>query len=215
LKKGWLIVFVLLGAMFSSLSAQGLYDKKYEGTYIPESLYDSVVKTNSYYEGIKASDKPDVYTVLSIGKQIFSNVKFHDSYVPEGTKFSFEEKSNTVILTDTKTNITYRRISDSTDYYDAYSDFLMDNCMASLKGNSIDYEIIKNPENASTVRIFGNEWFIDKDQYHYSEGIKLILYRKNYRPYIGIIEKDGKDCFYTLKNVEELKYVPDELFQPN
>lgn len=198
--------FIFLNSILCTISAENLYDAKYNGTYIPEIVYNTVVETNSYYEGIKASNNTDIYTVLSLGDMIMSNLKFHDSYAPSGLKISFEEKSDTIILTDTKTNVTYRKISDSTDYYSAYDNFLLVYCMLFLKNNTIDYEI-----SNGKVKIFDKEWYIDKDQWHYSEGIKLILYEKTHWTFIGIVEKDGKDCFYKLKNEYDLVYTPDEL----
>ncbi|MBO4508803.1 MAG: hypothetical protein J5747_09220 [Spirochaetaceae bacterium] len=170
-------------------------------TYIPMSAYKAICETHSYYEAITASNAEDTYTVLCIKDgEVLSNLKFHDAFKlgQKEINFSFvQEESDGAtldILIDKNTDIKYIKISDSTDYYAAYDKFLTDNILA---------EAMKNAGTGAKNYLSGKEWNIDKDQWHYTKGIDIILYSRETRQYVGF--SGGK--LYTLQDGDALEKV--------
>ena len=53
-------------------------------------------------------------------------------------------------------------------------------------------------------------WKIDKDQWHYSDGIQVILYSPEEWKYIGY----ANEKLYLLEDGEELKKVLGKVYQP-
>lgn len=199
MKKHILILFSF--AVISLLFANENYSKKNQGTYIPYMMYEKVQSSKSYYEGIKATFSDKIYTVLCItDTEILSNLKFHDAYELNEyeTDFSFEKRKGKLFLTDNKTGIDYIKISDKTDYYTAYDLFLKEKILKDIAKNNPDIKLKED-----SVIITGYEWKIDKDQWHYSDNIDLILYSPDLREYIGISDKK----IYALEDAEELKKV--------
>ena len=83
MKKNVLVLIVL--AMVTQLFCRAPYSKENYGTYIPYAMYEKVLETSSYYEGIEATKSDSYYTVLCISADgIMSNLKFHDSFAVEG-----------------------------------------------------------------------------------------------------------------------------------
>lgn len=198
-----IITISIILTMSAMLFAGVKVSKKNQGTYIPLSMYETVQKSKSYSEGISACAEEDMYTVLGVKEnEVLSNDKFHDAFKLKDSEidFAFKTKKGKTYLTDKKTKIEYIKISDSTDYYSAFDQFLSDNILKEIsKGNS-------NVMVEDGKAIFnGYAWEIDKDQWHYSSGIDLILYSVEAGAYIGFA--DGK--IFTLKDGEDLLKVLD------
>ncbi len=192
MKKAFILILIFCCA---ALTAQ---------TYIPLAAYKAVCETHSYYDAITATKTKGTYTVLCIkDDEVLSNLKFHDAFKLQQNEINFsftqEESAGTIlnILIDKNTDVSYIKISDSTDYYSAYDKFLEDNVLA---------EALKNAGTGAQNYMSGKEWNIDKDQWHYSEGIDIILYSRETRQYIGF--SGGK--LYTLKMGEQLEKVLDK-----
>ena len=60
----------------------------------------------------------------------------------------------------------------------------------------------------SVITFDGKEWKIDKDQWHYSEGLQIILYSDSSKEYVGFVDNKA----YSLKDSEDLKKVVDKEF---
>ena len=201
MKKNVLVLIVL--AMVTQLFCRAPYSKENYGTYIPYAMYEKVLETSSYYEGIVATKSDSYYTVLCISADgIMSNLKFHDSFAVEGN-FSFTKKSGKDFLIDEKTKIEYIKISDSTDYYASYDEFLKQNIIKKLAPKNSNIKLTD-----SSITIKGKEFFVDKDQWHYSENIAIILYCVKDRQYVGFVNNK----WYVLMEGDDLqKVAADEL----
>lgn len=201
MKKRLLILVIL--TMFFSVFAKENFTNTENGTYIPLRMYKTVETTKSYSEGIVATSSSDYYTVLCIsGNKIISNLKFHDSFQLSENEvdFSFSSKNGKRFLTDNKTGIKYIKISNSTDYFAAYNDFLIDTVMKELSKKNSTIKI-----NKSVITFESEQWEIDKDQWHYSENLQIILYSKSSRKYVGFLDNKA----YSLKNGSDLKKILD------
>lgn len=202
MKKLFTILVIL--TMACSLFARGSSEEKEQGTYIPLSMYETVEDTKSYSEGITLTSSKEYYTVLCVTEnKILSDLKFHDAFQLSKNEidFSFLSKNGKRYLTDNNTGIEYIKISDTTDYNAAYNDFLLQTVMKSLAKENPNISI-KN----SVIIFDDKEWKIDKDQWHYSEGLQIILYSDSSKEYVGFV--DGKA--YSLKDSEDLKKVLDK-----
>lgn len=200
MKKVFLfLTIILVTCCFYSC---GKNEKNEQGTYIPLKMYETVKETKSYYEGIKATYDAKFYTVLCVKEDgIYSNEKFHDAYKlnPSEIDFTFSSKNKII---DNETGIEYIKISDSIDYYSAYDKFLADTVIKAIaKKNK------KLTQEDSKVLFNNKEYNIDKDQWHYSENLQIILYTKTSKSYFYIGFVDFKP--YALKDAEELKMVVD------
>ena len=196
MKKNVLVLIVL--AMSAQLFCKSPDSKENYGTYIPYTMYEKVLETSSYYDGIVATKSDSYYTVLCISeKGTMSNLKFHDSYAPI-VIFSFIKKSEKVFLIDEKTKIEYIKISDSTDYYAAYDEFLKQNILKKLASKNSNIKVTD-----STITIKGKEFFVDKDQWHYSENLAIILYCRTDWQYVGFVNNK----WYVLQDGDELQKV--------
>ena len=177
--------------------------KKNQGTYIPLSMYETIQKTQSYSEGIQACSEEGMYTVLCVTEnEVLSNVKFHDAFELKDSEidFSFKNKKGKTYLTDKKTKIEYIKISDSSDYYSVFDQFLSDNILKDISKVNSNVMV-----EEGKITLNGKTWGVDKDQWHYSSGVDLILYSKETGEYIGF--ENGK--IFTLKNGDDLKKVLD------
>lgn len=202
MKKTFLILVIL--TMVYSVFAKGSSEKQEKGTYIPLAMYETVEATKSYSEGIALTSSKEYYTVLCVtGNEILSDLKFHDAFQlsKDEIDFSFSSKNGERFLTDNNTGIEYIKISDSTDYNAAYNDFLFNTVMKALAKENPNISI-KN----SVITFDGKEWKIDKDQWHYSNGLQIILYSESSKEYVGFA--NGKA--YSLKDAEDLKKVVDK-----
>lgn len=193
----------------NSLFANEILKKENHGTYIPYKMYEIVEKTKSYYKGISATNETGFYTVLCVTeKGILSNVKFHDAFMLQDNEINFavETIEDTKFLIDEVTGIDYIKISDSTDYYAVYEEFLKEMVLEeiALKNSNLRLE-------DSKIFFKDEEFIIDKDQWHYSENLQIILYSKATRNYIGFLNNKA----YSLMDGDELQKVLDsslELF---
>ena len=59
--------------------------------------------------------------------------------------------------------------------------------------------------NKSVITFESEQWEIDKDQWHYSENLQIILYSKSSRKYVGFLDNKA----YSLKNGSDLKKILD------
>ena len=194
------IAILLILSTIGLLFANG-YSAKEQGTYIPLTMYETVKEWKSYYKGISATSSKDFYTVLCVTEnEILSNVKFHDAFKLNNSEinFSFITKKGKKIILDNKTGIEYIKISNSTDYYSAYNDFLTDFIVKPLAKANPTIKLKK-----SIITIVGENWIIDKDQWHYSEDLQIILYSETSKRFIGF--EDYK--IYLLENVDDLQKV--------
>ena len=201
MKKRLLILVIL--TMFFSVFEKENFTNTENGSYIPLRMYKTVETTKSYSEGIVATSSSEYYTVLCIsGNKIISNLKFHDSFQLNENEvdFSFSSKNGKRFLTDNKTGIKYIKISNSTDYFAAYNDFLIDTVMKELSKKNSTIKI-----NKSVITFESEQWEIDKDQWHYSENLQIILYSKSSRKYVGFLDNKA----YSLKNGSDLKKILD------
>lgn len=196
MKKKLAILLILAIGCF--LFAEEKYSAKDQGTYIPVKMYEVVKSAKSYEAGIKATNSSDYYTVLCVTKsEILTNIKFHDALKLNNNEidFEFKTKKGTKVIIDNKTGIEYIKISNSTDYYSAYNDFLEKTVLKAIE------KMNKNLILKTSKIIFnGEEWQIDKDQWHYSENLQIILYSKTSKSYVGFFDFKA----YTLKNGENL-----------
>ena len=154
MKKRLLILVIL--TMFFSVFAKENFTNTENGTYIPLRMYKTVETTKSYSEGIVATSSSEYYTVLCIsGNKIISNLKFHDSFQLNEYEvdFSFSSKNGKRFLTDNKTGIKYIKISNSTDYFAAYNDFLIDTVMKELSKKNSTIKI-----NKSVITFESEQW---------------------------------------------------------
>jgi len=202
MKKAFLILVIL--TMVCSMFAKGSSEKQEKGTYIPFAMYETVETTKSYSEGIALTSSKEYYTVLCVTEnKILSDLKFHDAFQlsKDEIDFSFSSKNGKRFLTDNNTGIEYIKISDTTDYNAAYNDFLLQTVMKSLAKENPNISI-KN----SIIIFDDKEWKIDKDQWHYSEGLQIILYFDSSKEYVGFVDNKA----YSLKNGDDLKKVVDK-----
>ena len=207
--KKTICIFSFIVFSIFSVFANELFISENLGTYIPYSMYENVEKTKSYYEGISATNETGFYTVLCVTeKGILSNVKFHDAFMLQDNEINFavETIEDTKFLIDEVTGIDYIKISDSTDYYAAYEEFLKEMVLEeiALKNSNLRLE-------DSKIFFKDEEFIIDKDQWHYSENLQIILYSKATRNYIGFLNNKA----YSLMDGDELQKVLDsslELF---
>lgn len=202
------LLFLVLSLIYlTNIFTYSAYESKYIGTYIPEDFDKIIQKTHSYYDAIQATlDSKKYYTVLSLQENIvISNLKFHDQYAlkPSEIDFSFTETNGKTILTSKVQNTNYIKISDSTEYYSAYSKYLLENVYSKIEIQGNSAQILEN----DGFKIWNKTWYIDKDQWHYTEGIKLLLYSKPEYDYLAIAEENGKDYFYIALDYEELQKV--------
>lgn len=201
------VIFVICFFCVFSLFASEKITNSKKGTYIPVNMYEEVKNSKVYYKGIEATNIKGLYTVLCITDNgILSNEKFHDSFKINENEvdFSFKSKKGKYYLIDEKTGISYIKISDSEKYYDAYNAFLKENIL-----EKIIVENAKIETKEMTVFVNENEYMIDKDQWHYTEGLSLIMYSKDRKTYIGLCEEDGKYYVYTLKNGDIFQKIVD------
>ena len=202
MKKAFLILVIL--TMVCSMFAKGSSEKQEKGTYIPFAMYETVETTKSYSEGIALTSSKEYYTVLCVTEnKILSDLKFHDAFQlsKDEIDFSFSSKNGKRFLTDNNTGIEYIKISDTTDYNAAYNDFLLQTVMKSLAKENPNISI-KN----SIIIFDDKEWKIDKDQWHYSDGLQIILYSESSKEYVGFVDNKA----YSLKNGDDLKKVVDK-----
>ena len=153
------IAILLILSSIGLLFANG-YSTKEQGTYIPLTMYETIKEWKSYYKGISATSSKDFYTVLCVTEnEILSNVKFHDAFKLNNSEinFSFITKKGKKIILDNKTGIEYIKISNSTDYYSAYNDFLTDFIVKPLAKANPTIKLKK-----SIITIDGENWIIDK-----------------------------------------------------
>jgi hypothetical protein len=203
--KKTICIFSFIVFSIFSVFANELFISENLGTYIPYSMYENVEKTKSYYEGISASSAVDVYTVLCITEDgILSNIRFHDAYklTDDDINFDIETIENKKFLIDKKTRIKYIKISDSTDYYFAYDKFLEEIIISEIAKNNSKLSL-----EDSKIIFDGEEYKIDKDQWHYSENMQIILYSLRTKKYIGF----SNNIAYFLKDGDELSKVLDKL----
>jgi len=192
-----LIIFVMMASL-TLLFAETKYEPKYKGTYIPLAAYTEIINTKSYYNAILATKGADFYTVLAFQEDMIrSNISFHDSYAINysDVDFSFSNKDQNFYLTDKKSGIKYIRISESVDYYEAYDLFLTENLLIKLNINGL---------------VQNENWKIDKDQWHYSDGIQVILYSPEEWKYIGY----ANEKLYLLEDGEDLTKVLGKVYLP-
>lgn len=204
MKKNICIFSFIVFSIFSVFTNE-LFISENLGTYIPYSIYENVEKTKSYYEGISASSAVDIYTVLCITEDgILSNIRFHDAYklTDNDINFDIETIENKKFLIDKKTRIKYIKISDSTDYYFAYDKFLEKIIISEIAKNNSKLSL-----EDSKIIFDGEEYKIDKDQWHYSENMQIILYSLRTKKYIGF----SNNIAYFLKDGDELSKVLDKL----
>lgn len=204
MKKTFLILVIL--TMVCSVFAKGSSENTEQGTYIPLAMYETIEATKSYSEGIALTSSKEYFTVLCVTEnEILSDLKFHDAFQlsKDEIDFSFSSKNGERFLTDNNTGIEYIKISDSTDYNAAYNDFLFNNVMKALAKENPKISI-KN----SVITFDGKEWKIDKDQWHYSDGLQIILYSESSKEYVGFVDNKA----YSLKDAEDLKKVVDKEF---
>ncbi len=188
------ITFLTILSMVGLLFAAEKYSKKEQGTYIPFAMYETLSSEKSYGKAIEATSEKDIYTVLCVTEnKILSNIKFHDAFSLNDADVDFQFSSKTLI--DNKTGEKYIKISDSTDYYAAYNDFLLKTVVKNLAK--------KNPsiKKKSLITFDGEVWEIDKDQWHYSDNLQIILYCKSSNNYLGFSNNKP----YTLKDSGDLK----------
>lgn len=125
------ITFLTILSMVGLLFAAEKYSKKEQGTYIPFAMYETLSSEKSYGKAIEATSEKDIYTVLCVTEnKILSNIKFHDAFSLNDADVDFQFSSKTLI--DNKTGEKYIKISDSTDYYAAYNDFLLKTVVKNL-----------------------------------------------------------------------------------
>ena len=105
-------------------------------------------------------------------------------------------------MIDKKTRIKYIKISDSTDYYFAYDKFLEEIIISEIAKNNSKLSL-----EDSKIIFDGEEYKIDKDQWHYSENMQIILYSLRTKKYIGF----SNNIAYFLKDGDELSKVLDKL----
>ena len=202
MKKNILILITLM--LTNVIFASQIFSKTQQGTYIPVMMYDTIKSTKSYYEGIKTTKAESYYTVLCITQdEVLSNIKFHDAYKIDisNKSFSFKTKKGKALLIDNDTEIEYIKISDSVNYYSAYDFFLQEEILLNIAKKNPKLKI----EKASII-YDNEEWDIDKDQWHYSDKIEIILFSKTSRQYIGY----SKGNFYSLKESEDLQKALDK-----
>ena len=189
------ITFLTILSMVGLLFAAEGYSKKEQGTYIPLAMYETLNSVKSYGEAIEVTAKNNIYTVLCVTEnEILSNIKFHDAFRLKDADIDFQFSSKTII--DNKTSEKYIKISDSTDYYAAYNDFLMKTVVKNLAKKNPSIKIKK-----SLITFDGEVWEIDKDQWHYSDNLQIILYCKSSNEYVGFSDNKA----YTLKDSGDLK----------
>ena len=193
------ITFLTILSMVGLLFAAEGYSKKEQGTYIPLAMYETLNSVKSYGEAIEATAKNNIYTVLCVTEnEILSNIKFHDAFRLKDADidFQFTSKNFSKIIIDTKTGEKYIKISDSTDYYAAYNDFLLKTVVKNLAKKNPSIKVKK-----SLITFDGEVWEIDKDQWHYTEKLQIILYCKSSNEYVGFSDNKA----YTLKDSGDLK----------
>ncbi len=193
-------IILTLSAM---LFAVAKMSKRNQGTYIPLLMYETIQKTQSYSEGILACSEEGMYTVLCVTEnEILSNVKFHDAFKLKDSEidFSFKNKKGKTYLTDKRTKIEYIKISNSSDYYSVFDQFLSDNILKEISRMNSNVMVEEDK-----ITFNAKKWRIDKDQWHYSSGIELILHSVSTDDYIGF--SNGK--IFTLKNGDDLKKILD------
>ena len=197
------VIFIIFA--INSLFANEILKKENHGTYIPYKMYEIVEKTKSYYKGISATNETGFYTVLCVTeKGILSNVKFHDAFMLQDNEINFavETIEDTKFLIDEVTGIDYIKISDSTDYYFAYDKFVEEIIISEIAKNNSKLSL-----EDSKIIFDGEEYKIDKDQWHYSENMQIILYSLRTKKYIGF----SNNIAYFLKDGDELSKVLDKL----
>ncbi len=199
--KRTLAIFIIL-TMSCLLFATENYSKKEQGTYIPVIMYEALKSSKSYSEGINLTSG-NFYTILCVTeKDILSNIKFHDAFTLKDSKidFTFTTKKGNDFIIDNKTGNEYIKISDSTNYYSAYDDFLEKTVLKAIT------KVNKNLKLKNSKILFnGEEWKIDKDQWHYSGKVQIILYSETSKSYIGFVDFKA----YTLTDGEGLIKILD------
>lgn len=208
MKKILLIVGLIL--WFSIIAfTDDLYPSKYEGTYIPVVFKDILEASESYYQSINKTKGIKFYDVLCLRKnKIYSNLKFHDAFQLNDTKvdFTYLEDNNIYYIIDNQTFVQYIKISDSTDYYSAYQQYL---CKTILSKNIPDgfTEIAINDIGF----IYLNKvWKIDLDQYHYGDDVLLILYNDGGNgEYLALVKENHTTDLYRMKYGEDLFQILD------
>lgn len=189
------ITFLTILSMVGLLFAAEEYSKKEQGTYIPLAMYETLNSVKSYGEAIEATAKNDIFTVLCVTEnEILSNIKFHDAFRLKDADIDFQFSSKNIV--DKKTGEKYIKISGSTDYYSAYNDFLLKTVVKNLAKKNPSIKVKK-----SLITFDGKEWEIDKDQWHYSDNLQIILYCKSSNEYVGFSDNKA----YTLKDSGDLK----------
>lgn len=189
------ITFLTILSMVGLLFAAEGYSKKEQGTYIPLAMYETLNSVKSYGEAIEATAKNDIYTVLCVTEnEILSNIKFHDAFRLKDADIDFQFSSKNIV--DKKTGEKYIKISGSTDYYGAYNDFLLKTVVKNLAKKNPSIKVKK-----SLITFDGEVWEIDKDQWHYSDNLQIILYCKSSNKYVGFSDNKA----YTLKDSGDLK----------
>ncbi len=189
------ITFLTILSMVGLLFAAEGYSKKEQGTYIPLAMYETLNSVKSYGEAIEATAKNDIYTVLCVTEnEILSNIKFHDAFTLKDADIDFQFSSKNIV--DKKTGEKYIKISNSTDYYAAYNDFLLKTVVRNLANKNPSIKVKK-----SLITFDGKVWEIDKDQWHYSDNLQIILYCKSSNEYVGFSDNKA----YTLKDSGDLK----------
>ena len=198
---------VLICLIFSLCCAVFGYPKEFEGTFIPEIFHEEILKTKSYGDAIKNTLKNDMYDVLCLRDgAIDYNVKFHDAARVFGSDFAFNEDDHGQFLIDNKTGQKYIKISDSKDYYDAFSEYLYKYVLAENLP-----EVFGTNLELKDGFIFQNKaWKVDRDKWHYLEDdLILIFYNRQTREYIGIVRENGEAVACPLKDGVELGKVRD------
>lgn len=201
-KKFFILSFIFV-AFFNILFANE-YDSVYCGTYIPEDFDNAIKNTQSYYEGIKATQGDKYYSVLVLTpNNVWINIKFHDKAQFEFSEidFSFEEEYGQTILTDNIMNVRYVKISDSTDYYKIFNEYIFTNIY--LQSPIKSFEITNRGDN--TIRIWNTTWYMVTDFYAYPENAKLLFYSETDGFYLAISEVNGLNYLYTVLNTSDIQ----------
>lgn len=211
-------VFTTIAVLCISMCAfaQKKIEKNYQGTYIPASVYNKIISTESYYKGFNYALDKNAYTVFGVEEdKINSNNKFHDAFVLKNEDvegFKFEEKNGNQYINDTKTNISYIKISNDTNYRNAYDAFIIENVLMNSSSKNTKFKIIES----NNLKVIVNEikYTIVKDQYLYSDDVDLILYSKDKGKYICVSKENGKNVWYeSIEGTEDLKRAKGNKFE--
>jgi hypothetical protein len=172
------------------------------GTYMPAVFIGEFTRTNNYYLAMSINNSR-YYDVICINKNIvYSNLSFHDQFAINADDvklFTFTRNNGLLELTD-KNGYRYIKISDDTNYYRAYRNYVNNHFFTIL--DRISQNIVKKTEDGF---IFDERrWLINLDVYNYPRDDNFMYFNERRNgEYIGIQYNGNGIIFYDLEPDED------------